>query len=294
MRHLNLDQLLALKTIAATGGFTAAARQLNLSQSAVSVQIRELEARLGLQLLERLGKKAYPTEAGSELISYAERILALSDEAVAALRHRKDGWLGQVRIGASTTAMIYHLPQALAHLRRTHPTLEMQLTGGTTESIVTQLQRNDIDIGVVSLPLDQRNMLVTPLVTEPLVAIFPHGTKRLPKRVTPDSMRVETLLLEAGRAHLKLAIVAWLNQGRRALFKSAMELDNIEVISRMVAAGLGSSIVPKAVAVQRGDVLVRPLDPPLSRQLAMIQVKDKQLSPALRIVREAFTAHAGG
>ena len=86
MRSLNLDQLRALEAVVALASFTGAARQLNLSQSAVSVQIRELEDRLGVRLVERLGKKAYATAAGRDVIEHARRISAETDAIATAMR----------------------------------------------------------------------------------------------------------------------------------------------------------------------------------------------------------------
>ena len=81
MRSLNLDQLRALTEVAALGSFSAAARQLNLTQPAISLQIRELETRWGLRLIERLGKKARATGPGRELIEHARRIARECDAA---------------------------------------------------------------------------------------------------------------------------------------------------------------------------------------------------------------------
>src|SRR5215831_5065909 len=88
MRRLNLDQLRAVTEVMRLGSFSAAARSLNLTQPAISFQVRELEERLGLQLIERLGKRAYPTPAGTELIEYARRIDRDVDDAMQATRGR--------------------------------------------------------------------------------------------------------------------------------------------------------------------------------------------------------------
>src|SRR5215213_1758834 len=113
MRSLSLDQLRALQTVVEVASFTGAARRLNLSQSAVSVQIRELEQRCGLRLIERLGKKAYATAAGREVIDHARRISEEADAIAAAMRRFRDGWIGRVHIGAALTALMYLLPPML-------------------------------------------------------------------------------------------------------------------------------------------------------------------------------------
>src|SRR5262245_61011838 len=117
MRSLNPDHLRALSEVIAQGSFTRAAKRLNLAQPTVSLQIRDLEARLGVRLVERLGKRAFATVAGRELIEYAQRIAQETDRLLTAMRRHHDGFLGRVRIGSSTSALIYHLPPVLARLR---------------------------------------------------------------------------------------------------------------------------------------------------------------------------------
>src|SRR5258705_1623755 len=117
MRGLNPDHLRTLTEVVAHASFTRAARRLNLAQPTVSLQIKELERRLGVRLLDRLGKRAFATAAGRELIECAQRIAHENDRLMAAMRRHRDGSLGQVRVGSSTTALIYHLPPLLKALR---------------------------------------------------------------------------------------------------------------------------------------------------------------------------------
>lgn len=288
MRSLNLDQLRALETVADLGSFTGAARKLNLSQSAVSTQIRELEERFGVQLVERLGKRAFATAAGQEIIAQARLVAEEADALATAMRRRRDGWLGRVRLGASATALIYHLPPLLKRLTVQHPNLELVVTTGTTVGVVERIQRNEIDAGVVSLPIEDPAIAVQPLFDEPLMAIFPAGTKNVPAQATPQALAGERLILEYARANLKLLISNWLTVDGLAP-RPAMELDNLQAVKEMVAAGLGASIVPQSAvtdAASRESLIVRPLHPPLIRTLAYIQRRDKPDEPALTIVRE--------
>ena len=113
--------------------------RLNLAQPTISLQIRELETRLGVRLVDRLGKRAFATAAGRELIEHAQRIAQETDRLLGAMRRHRDGWLGQVRIGSSTTALIYHLPPVLARLRKEHPNIELVVTTGTTTGVVERM-----------------------------------------------------------------------------------------------------------------------------------------------------------
>lgn len=288
MRSLNLDQLRALETVVGVGSFTGAARTLNLSQSAVSTQIRELEERFGLQLVERLGKRAFATAAGQEIIAQARLVAAEADALATAMRRRRDGWLGRVRLGASATALIYHLPPLLKRLTTQHPNLELVVTTGTTVGVVERILRNEIDAGIVSLPIEERTIETFPLFDEPLVAILPAGIKGIPAEATPQILGGQRLILEYARANLKLLIANWFMLDGVEL-RSAMELDNLEAVKEMVASGLGASIVPHSSVADpksRRGLIVRPLKPPLIRTLAYIQRRDKPDEPAFKIVRD--------
>lgn len=295
MRSLNPDHLRTIAEVVAQGSFTRAARRLNLAQPTVSLQVRELEARLGVRLVERLGKRAFATAAGRELIEHGKRIAEETERLIAAMRRHRDGWLGQVRVGSSTTALIYHLPPVLQALRTEHPNIDLVVTTGTTSGVVERILRNEIDLGVVSLPLSERLLDVVPMKREPLVAIFSARVARLPARVTPQFLLQQPLLLEFARAQVRALIIEWLSAGG-AEPRPAMELDNLEAVKRMVASGLGASIVPAAAvfrAEQDGGLTVRPLKPALTRTLALVQRRDKPGDAALDRVRAALMSLKG-
>src|SRR5215813_95946 len=132
MRSLNLDQLRAFVAVVERGSFTAAARTLNLSQPAVTHQVHELERRFNVSLVERLGKRAYLTQAGEKLIEHARSLLEEDSRTRTSMRQFSDGWLGRVRIGTSMTVLMYLLPPVLRQLKTSYPQLEINLKGGLT------------------------------------------------------------------------------------------------------------------------------------------------------------------
>src|SRR3954469_20554089 len=154
MRSLNLDQLRALATVARLGSFSAAARELNLTQPAVSLQIRELESRIGLRLVDRVGKQARATSAGRDLIAHADRIMAEADRALAAMRGHKEGHAGRVHLGTGPTALAYILPPVLQKLREDHSDIDLVVTTGTIDTITECMLENVMDLGLTALPVD--------------------------------------------------------------------------------------------------------------------------------------------
>src|SRR5664279_2393073 len=123
MRSLNLDQLRTLVEVSKRGSFTAAAKALNLSQPAVTHHVQELERRFKVVLLERIGKRAYPTHAGESLIEHARHLLDEDARTLVNMRRFNDGWLGRVRIGTSMTLLLYALPSILRQLKTKHAQL---------------------------------------------------------------------------------------------------------------------------------------------------------------------------
>ena len=105
--------------------------------------------------MERMGKRAYATPAGEELIGHAHRLAQDAEHALAAMRRHREGWLGRVRLGTSVAVCTYLLPPVLARLRRNHHDLEVAITVDTTESVVARIVANELDIGVVTMPVKE-------------------------------------------------------------------------------------------------------------------------------------------
>jgi DNA-binding transcriptional LysR family regulator len=292
MRNLNLDQLRSLMEVVELGSFTAAAKRLHLTQPAISQQIRELEHRCGLQLVERVGRRAFATPAGRELIVHGRRIIADAEHALAAVRQHKKGTAGRVHIGAGPTALVYLLPPALRKLREEYPDIEIVVTSGTTHSISEGLLSNIVDIGFTALPVEADGLDVVPVRTDPMVAILPATEPAIPDRLTPADVARRTLILEYQRVPHRNLSRAWLQAGGVPV-RPAMEFDGIEAIKNAVSAGLGMAIVPGPAmshAPPLNSVLVRPLDPPLMRTLGIVQRRGRAETPALKLVREAIMA----
>ena len=294
MRSLNLDQLRALVEVAERGSFSAAARRLNLTQPAVSLQIRELERRFGVRLIERLGKQAHATVPGQDLVEAAQRIFRECDLADAAMRRFRDGWIGRVHVGTTLTAMIYLLPPILRRLRLDHPGIDLIVTNMPTPDSVEKIVQNKIDLALVALPVAKRQLRITPLHLQQLVAIFPAGTSGVPDEITPDYVAQQPLLTEHTRSAAHTLVMEWL--AGVASLQEPMPLGTVEALKSAVASNLGMAIVPEiAVATHMSDFIVRPLRPPLPRTLALIEHRNKPNEPALEIVRNAlFALRAGG
>jgi DNA-binding transcriptional LysR family regulator len=290
MRSLNLDQLRTLATVAKLGSFSAAARELSLTQPAVSLQIRDLEQRVGLRLIDRVGKNARPTAAGQDLIAHAERMMAEADRALAAMRGYKEGHAGRVHLGTGPTALAYILPPVLQRLRADHPDVELVITTGTTQEITDGMLGNVLDLGLTALPVDEQLFNVVAIREDEMVAIFAATDRDIPDKVTPADLADRPLVLEYYRVNQNRLARGWLKAGGIEA-KPAIQFNGVDAIKDAVAAGLGVGIVPRP-ALSGGRAIEqltsRPLDPPLIRKLGLIQRHDKPDDPALLLVRQAI------
>jgi DNA-binding transcriptional LysR family regulator len=288
MRSLNPDQLRTLIAVVTLGNFSAAGRRLNLTQPAVSLHIRELEQRFGVQLIERQGRRASPTVPGQELVEQATIILSAFDTAEASMRRFREGWLGRVHIATTLTALTYDLPPILRKLRREHPRIELAVTNMPTRDSVDAVLQNTVDLALVTLPIKGSPLQVTPLRPQLLVAILPADMPDVPDVVTPDFAASQPMIFEHARGAVHDLVMDWLG-GHLPLQGPPMKLGTIEALKQCVAAGLGISIVPDiAVSRPTSEYLVRPLYPAVACTLALIEQKGKTDTAALRFVREAL------
>lgn len=282
MERINLDQLHGFATAIELGSFSAAAQRLNLTQPAVSLQVRQLEKRLGTPLVERAGRLLRPTAAGADLLVHVQRIDAAVSGALEAVSRHTHGATGRVRLGTGATACIFLLPPVLRSLRQRFAGLDITVRTGNTTDIVQAVEDNTLDLGLITLPAGGRMLHVTPLRDDAFVAIAPEGTG-LPKRVSAKELARHPVLLYEPGGQTRRLTDAWFARAGVPL-QPAMSLGSVEAIKELVAAGLGCAVLP-GMSVRHGHesgLEVRPLSPPLRRTLAIVLRKDKRLHRGLR------------
>ena len=293
MRGLNLDQLRAFVEVVERGSFTAAAKELNLTQPAVTHQVQELERRFQVSLVERFGKRAYLTQAGEKLIEHARNLLDEDSRAHVAMRRFGDGWLGRVRVGTSMTLLMYVPPPILRQLKTDHPQLEINLKTGLTTTTLQMLKINALDLGLCALPIEDPAFETVPLFNDELVAILPAALGKAPKKVTPAFLAQCPLILGSQNSALRRTIADWFALAGPPP-RPLMEFDNVEAMKSVVAVGLGASIVP-SLSLGAGDVrmantLVRPLSPRASRRVGLVRLRGKRGTDGMELVSEALLA----
>lgn len=285
---LNLDQLGAFVSVVDLGSFTAAAEKAGLTQPAVSLQVKLLERRLGVRLIERVGRRAQPSPAGLELLPRARRIIEACSMAEEAMTPFREGSVGRVRIGSGGTASIHLLPRAIAIAKKRMPDLEIIVRIGNIDEILRDLETNALDLAVVALPAAGRSLEVEPFHDDELLAVGPKGSAIPEGGPDVEFMRDKTLLLYEG-GNTRRATNEWFETaGIRP--EPAMEFGSVEAIKELIAAGLGWSILPDmALRRDTSDRLVTsPLKPRLVRQLGIVLRRDKHLTKGLREIMKSL------
>jgi len=288
---LNPVHVRTLQEIARHGSFSRAAESLRLSQPALSLHMRQLESRCGTALLERVGKRAFPTPAGSLLLQHAARAFAELEAAQEALRQLRGVVAGRLRLGTGATASIHLLPPLLRRMRARYPELELVVVTGNSPEIAAAVASNELDVGLVTLPVTGRQLMVTPLLLDPLVAVGP-PTQEWPARggLTAAELARHPLIVYERGGTIRRVIDGWFRRGG-ARPRVVMELGNEEAIKKLVGAGLGVSVSPAMAVrdeVRSGALRMRLLSPPLVRRLGVVRRRDKPGTPALRVFLAAL------
>src|SRR5579859_3435264 len=161
---MDTRQLAAFCAVVDRRSFSQAAERLGVTQPAVSLQVRALEKRLGAQLLDRSGRRVEPTEAGLRLYRGAQRLLALEQQVLAELGQEAEGELsGRLEIGASTGPGGSVLPVLLGEFQQLHPQIHVALTVSDTHTVVDQVARRELELGVVGVASRQRGVSLAAL-----------------------------------------------------------------------------------------------------------------------------------
>jgi molybdate transport repressor ModE-like protein len=288
-RDLTLRQLRALAAVNAMGSVTGAAKSLNLTQPAVTLQLRNLEALTGLPLIQRTGEGMRLTDAGREVLAMTERIEAalLDCEQTLDMIAGRSG--GHVSIGAVSTAK-YFVPFAIAAFSRQHPKIDITLRVGNREDIREALRGYDLDIAIMGqpppdVPVEKRLLGEHPHV---IVAAAGHWLARDSGLAVVD-LTYETFITRERGSGTRMLMEQFF-QASDLQPKIGMEMDSNETIKQAVIAGLGIAFISlHTVASELQDGRLVVLDVaglPVMRHWYAVRRLDKALMPPAQAMLE--------
>jgi DNA-binding transcriptional LysR family regulator len=281
-RDLTLRQLRALAALQRGGSVTAAANRLNLTQPAVTLQLRGLQALAGLPLTQRTGEGMALTDAGREVLALADRIEAAISDCGNALDMISGRSGGRVSIGAVSTAK-YFVPFALAAFSRRFPKVDVRLTIGNREELRDALRGYDLDIAIMGRPPPDVDVELRLLGDNPhvIVAAADHWLARDAGLAVVDLTYETFLVRERGSGTRMLMEQFFERSGLKP--KVGMEMSSNETIKQAVIAGLGVAFISAhTVARELEDGRLAVLDVgglPLVRDWHVVRRIDKVLLP---------------
>ncbi|MEI2416253.1 LysR family transcriptional regulator [Orrella sp. JC864] len=276
--------------VARMGSFTAAGQALGLTQSAVSAQIRRLEAFLGMDLFDRTARSSELNAAGRDMLVQVEQVLAQVDRMVS---HAGLGQVsGTLRIGAIASIQQGLLVRALKRMRAGQPEVRVRIVPGVSLGLLAQAGSGEVDLAVMIKPpfalppeLGWRTLL-----REPIVLLAPAGTPLRPWR----EMAASQPFIRYEKASFGGRVVDNLLRKHNVAVRDVIELDEIEAIANMVREGLGVALLPLTAGTDLQGLAVVPIDDDdAEREIGIAARMPYAANRAAQAMAECLLAEAG-
>jgi LysR family transcriptional regulator, low CO2-responsive transcriptional regulator len=288
MRSVTLRQLRTFAAVARHGTFVRAANELHLTPPAVSMQIKELEAEIGLLLFDRGPRAVTLTMTGEYLLVYVRRVLSTLKEADDAMARLRGAQVGRVNIGMVSTAT-YFLPRVLAGFRAEHRGVEMRLAVGNREQLVKQLQEAEVDLAVMGRPPRELAARAEPFAAHPHAVIAAPGHALASRReIPPAALSSEEFIVREEGSGTRAAMEQFFHDNQIDPPR-IMEMSSNETIKQAVIANMGLaflSLHTAALEIETRQLCVLDvIGLPLVRRWHIVHVQSKPLSPAAEALR---------
>lgn len=272
-------------TVARLLNFTKAADELHMTQPAVTFQIRQLEEQFNTRLFDRTHNKVTLTDVGRQVYSYSDRILKLYEEMTRNITEMTGDVSGSVTLGASTTIAEYMLPLLIGEFKYKFPEVMINLRESNTEDIVSMVENNDIDLGIVEGSVNNKNLVVEECKMDHLVVIMPndHMLASEKKLRVEDFVSYPFISREHGSGTQEVITNYVEKYGNGEDLNICFELSSPEAIKGAVEAGMGLSIVSRATIIKElklGTLTAVELRPSLERPFSFVRQRYKFKSRA--------------
>lgn len=288
MISMTLKQLRYVDALARQGHFGRAADTCAISQPALSMQIRDLEAALGTALFERGAREVRLTEFGETFVDRARAILRSVEELDDLARAAGEQLTGRLRIGVIPTIAPYFLPKVIGELTRQYPRIDLQLRETTTARLLQEIADGRLDTAIVALPVSEPSLVEVPIFSEEFVLVR-HRDEADSPVPSPEMLReMRLLLLEEGHCFRDQALSFCGMAGARP--KEMLDGSSLATLVQMVGAGIGVTLIPEmAVPVETRSASVavsRFAAPQPSRTVGMVWRKTSPLTRQLQEISE--------
>ena len=289
MRRLTLRQFRVFEAVARHLSFSRAAEELHLSQPAVSMQVKGIEAILGVPLTEQLGKKIFLTEAGLEVLHASQAITARLDDLQHNLAQLRSVDTGRLNMAATSTVNAV-ATDMLARFRGRHPGVSIHLDVSNRAAVLDQLVGNRIDLAIMGQVPDGLGLEATRFMDNPLVVIAPPEHPLVgKKKISVRDLASESFLVREAGSGTRGAMERFF-AARGLEIRSSMEMSSNEAIKQAVQAGLGLGIL--SLQTLEMELVLKRLAVlavegfPIMRHWYVVHRADKRLSPAAQAFKE--------
>ncbi len=300
MDHIALQTFL---TVAQQGSFTEAAEKLYVSQSAVSKRIAALENELSSQLLDRIGKKVFLTEAGKVLASRAQTLLMEMEDTRRQIHNLSNKVSGRLSLGTSHHVGLHRLPGVLLAFTGQYPDVELDLQFMNSEGVCDAVQRGVLELGVITLPLQPMEHLSTqPVWHDELEFVIGRSHPLVNARLTelkkgqqlPCQLRelAEHSAILPSRGTYTREIIEGVFSRRNLALHTSMQPDYLETIKMLVSVGLGWSVLPRTMLNDEAVLIVKVPKVHICRTLGAVYHASRTLSNAARQMLAQLTPDA--
>ena len=282
MRNVTLKHFRVLSAVTKMGSMAGAARRLNVTPPAITVQVQQLEQTIGLPLVERIGDKTTPTQAGEIILRTAQRIEAMLAECAGELAQLKGVEGGRVSVGVVSTAK-YFAPKALAAFRQRHPGVDVRLSVANRQETIRALRDLELEMAIMGRPPENLELESAVLGDHPHVIVAPSDHPLAGQPLSIADLTKETFFVREPGSGTRLLMERLFEQTDFEPIVG-MEIGSNETIKQAVIAGLGIAFISAhTVAVEIADGRLTMLDVaglPMMRQWYAVRLSDKAIMPA--------------
>ncbi len=292
---MTLTDLRYLVALAHERHFGRAAEKCHVSQPTLSVAIKKVEDELGVQLFERSAAEVKITATGRRIVEQAEKVLMEAGQIHEIAAAGKDPLVGPLRVGVIYTIGPYLLPRLIPRVRQMAPKMPLVIQENYTNRLIEALKRGELDVIILSLPLEEASIVAQPVYDEPFRVLIPadHPWKA-ETRIDPDQLAEDQLLLLGAGNCFREQVLEVCPQCRNVGgLQRTLEGSSLETIRHMVATGLGVTVLPSSAADELPQhnplVAVRPFaEPEPTRRVALAWRVTYPRNGAIDILRNAI------
>jgi len=293
----DLRHIRAFLAAARIGNFTRAAMELHVSQSAFTVQIRQLEDALGVTLFDRSKRRVALTSAAREVLVPLERLIVDAEAVVASTRQLAGLRRGIVSIGVLPSVAACVLPEAIRRFTQTHPGIMVHVNDVVAEKLIEAVKKEEVDFGIGNRIRADREIRASGLLVDKICAFVPRAHILARQEAVSLKELVSHPLIVTGKDSSVRELLERALKRERLSLKIAYEINYMGTALGMVGAGLGIAVLPEFAgsSEEAGAMRCLPISrPQLSRKIEVIQRKDRSLSPAaLKMVETLRQSSAG-